>query len=100
MDPLSVASGVVTFLGTVMEVAAALKAIRNDKPESVIVLSFRTLQAERIESLQQELLRLSQERRDLVVPNNQAGTEAHTDFEERRSELNNYIDSNLHVYGM
>jgi hypothetical protein len=107
-DPLSAASGLIAFLSATGEVPAALGAIRNDKPDSVIVLSFRTLQAERIESLQQELLGLTETRQNFIWPNNNASTEAPSSFEFRSSEeeresrdrLNKEIDHNLHVYGI
>jgi len=105
-DPLSVVGGVnaITSLvpDTSFNIARYTKFLhqkRNEKPESVIVLSFRSLQAERIERLQLDLLSLMQ-RNEPPVAANDAVTEALSNREQTDGDaIDRDIDSKLHVYG-
>ena len=83
-DPLSIAGGVLGIVSLAAQVVATsqalLTAIREEHRESVIVLSFRSLQAERIENLQQKIINLT------------------GDLRENQQDLGE-LDGTLHTYG-
>jgi hypothetical protein len=79
---------VVGVVASTVSILNFLKAVRLAQPAYDIVLSFRPLQKERIEALQQELLDLIKKRQDLIKD--------HEDLK----RVNELIDAILHVYGM
>jgi hypothetical protein len=72
-------------------VANLLDAIRREQQDSVIVLSFRPLQAQRIENLQREIIELTREKQELE----RAAADSAT-----RKALDKELDVKLHVYGI
>jgi len=73
----------------IAKLTAYRDAVRESQPDSVIVLSFRTTQTERIEALQRDLVSLIQKKRG-----------AHVDFVSEEDTLNGEIDDKLHTYGI
>jgi hypothetical protein len=104
-DSLFSASG--DALGVVRELAdlasilsVALKVVRNHNPDSTIVLSFRALQAQRIEALQQDIVRWIGRSLD-ELNEHTAATEGEPgrDLIEWQERTDERIDNILHRYG-
>jgi hypothetical protein len=99
MDPFSILDRVAglgpdhtnILVGAISTILSSLLKVRQHKPGSIIVLSFRILQAHRIEGLQRELLELAA-RADSRMASDEA---ANND-----EQLNAQIDARLHVYGI
>jgi hypothetical protein len=100
-DPLSVTGGVLGVMDLadlVDTLSTALHVVRNQNPNSVIVLSFRALQAQRIEALQRDILgRIENHLRD--IPEADTNHPNRQTIGEWKDMTDQHIDHMLHNYG-
>lgn len=79
---------------------ALLTASENEADQnSVIILSFRSLQAQRIKELQQELYRISLDRVQELHSAAPGSTTAGRNEESKLGEINRHLDYSLNIYG-